>query len=136
MVISYWFDASKLLDRPQFVALLSHGRQVFDFIIIDTPPILAVSDTILIAGVSDALIYVVKAEDTKEQQIKAGLKRLKTSGVQISGVVLNQVDMDKAISHQAFEGYYDQYGYNEDSQQVLDSQTPVESISDEPSKAN
>ncbi|WP_185968055.1 GumC family protein [Thalassotalea sp. PS06] len=105
-------NPQELLSSARFKALISDLKQHYDRIIIDTPPILAVSDTILIAGVSDALIYVVKAEDTKEQQIKAGLKRLKTSGVDISGVVLNQVDMDKAISYQAFEGYYDQYGYS------------------------
>ncbi|WP_394174015.1 GumC family protein [Thalassotalea litorea] len=105
-------NPQELLSCAKFKSLIANLRSNYDRIIIDTPPILAVSDAILIAGVSDALIYVVKAEATKEQQIKAGLKRLRTSGVDISGVVLNRVDMNKAQAYQAFEGYYDQYGYN------------------------
>ncbi|WP_171022333.1 GumC family protein [Thalassotalea litorea] len=105
-------NPQELLSSARFKALITQLSESYDRIIIDTPPILAVSDAILIAGVSDALIYVVKAEDTKEQQVKAGFKRLRTSGVEVSGVVLNQVDMDKAQSYQAFDGYYDQYGYS------------------------
>ncbi|WP_169303125.1 GumC family protein [Thalassotalea mangrovi] len=105
-------NPQELLSSPRFKTLIESLKDNYERIIVDTPPILAVSDAILIAGLSDALVYVIKADDTKEQQVKAAFKRLQTSGINVSGIVLNQVDLQKAKSYDAFEGYYDQYGYS------------------------
>ena len=49
----------------------------------------------------------------------------------MAGIVLNQVDLEQSTKYGEYEGYYDQYGYNEDSQQVLESQLPVNDNKDD-----
>ncbi|MEW6996639.1 GumC family protein [Colwelliaceae bacterium BS250] len=105
-------NPQELLASVQFKELINTLKQTYDRIIIDTPPILAVSDAMIVAKQADTLIYVVKAESTKESQIKGSLKRLQQANLTIDGIVLNQVDLQKAADYQEFNGYYDQYGYS------------------------
>ena len=67
------------------------------------------------------MIYVVKADSTHIKNIKSGLGRLLQVGANVSGVVLNKVDLEQSAKYGDYEGYYDQYGYNEDSAQVQES---------------
>ncbi|MEL0036878.1 MAG: chain-length determining protein, partial [Gammaproteobacteria bacterium] len=94
----------------------------YDRIIIDTAPTQAVSDSLIVSTHSDAIVYVVKADSTHIKNIKSGIGRLLQIGANVAGVVLNQVDLDQSAKYGDYEGYYDQYGYNETSQQVEDSQ--------------
>lgn len=105
-------NPQELLASNQFKQLIHDLKQRYDKIIIDTPPILAVSDAMIVAKQSDTLLFVIKAASTKESQIKASLKRLQQANLNIGGVILNQVDLQKAIDYEEFSGYYDQYGYN------------------------
>ncbi|WNC69634.1 polysaccharide biosynthesis tyrosine autokinase [Thalassotalea nanhaiensis] len=105
-------NPQELLASNQFKQLLKELRAKYDKIIIDTPPILAVSDAMIVARQADNLIYVVNSDSTKESQIKTSLKRLQQAKLNISGVVLNKVDLDKAAEYDDFQGYYDRYGYN------------------------
>ncbi len=94
----------------------------YDRIIIDTAPTQAVADSLIVSTHSDAMIYVVKSESTHIKNIKSGLGRLLQIGANVAGVVLNQVDLEQSSKYGDYEGYYDQYGYNQDSEQVLASQ--------------
>lgn len=105
-------NPQELLASNQFKQLLKELRNKYDKIIIDTPPILAVSDAMIVARQADSLIYVVNSDSTKESQIKTSFKRLNQAQLSISGVVLNKVDLDKAAEYDDFQGYYDRYGYN------------------------
>jgi len=100
----------------------------YDRIIIDTAPTQAVSDSLIVSTHADAMIYVVKADSTHYKNIKAGIGRLLQIGANVAGVVLNQVDLEQSAKYGDYEGYYDQYGYNEDSQQVEESQPRAEDI--------
>jgi len=100
----------------------------YDRIIIDTAPTQAVSDSLIVSTHVDAMIYVVKADSTHYKNIKAGIGRLLQIGANVAGVVLNQVDLEQSAKYGDYEGYYDQYGYNEDSQQVEQSQPRAEDI--------
>jgi Mrp family chromosome partitioning ATPase len=65
-------------------------------IIIDSPPAEMVSDALLLAQHSDAVIYVVKADSTPVSQVQKYLAMLQQSHAPVFGVVLNQVDLRKA----------------------------------------
>jgi capsular exopolysaccharide synthesis family protein len=103
----------ELLSSPRFTELLEELKAKFDRIIVDTAPIQAVSDSLVIARSVDEMIYVVKADSTKMNVVKAGIGRLIASNAKLSGVILNQVDMNKADSYGSYHGYYDSYGYGE-----------------------
>lgn len=101
----------ELLSSNRFKELLEELKFKFDKIIIDTAPTQAVSDPLVVAQNVDSVIYVVKADNTRQPQIKNGLGRLLETKANIAGVILNQVDMNKSEQYEAFHGYYDYYEY-------------------------
>ena len=105
-------DPQELLASAAFTELLDTVRGKYDRIVIDTAPTQAVSDAVLVSRQCDSLIYVVKADSTREKVIQSGLNRLMEVGARIDGIVLNQVDLKQAAKYGEYTGYYDQYGYN------------------------
>jgi capsular exopolysaccharide synthesis family protein len=82
-------------------------RELFDNIILDTPPIVPVSDPVLLSNFADNVLLVVKAGSTPKYTVKQAINMLNDVKVEISGIVLN--NMSNVLSH-----YYDYnaYGYN------------------------
>jgi Mrp family chromosome partitioning ATPase len=76
--------------------MLDALKSRYRHIIIDSPPAEMVSDALLLAKHSDAVIYVVKAESTPVSQVQKGLATLQQSHAPVFGIVLNQVDLRKA----------------------------------------
>jgi capsular exopolysaccharide synthesis family protein len=105
-------NPQELLASKAFAELVESLKQSYDRIVIDTPPTQAVSDAILVAQHSNSLVYVVKADNTREKTIVSGLNRLLSAGVRVDGIVLNHVDLKQAAKYGEYTGYYDQYGYN------------------------
>ena len=80
--------------------------------IIDSAPTQAVSDSLVLADLSDGVIFVVKADSTTTQVALGGLQRLLRVNAHVVGVVLNQFDADAAAKHGHYpRGYFDYYGY-------------------------
>jgi capsular exopolysaccharide synthesis family protein len=101
-----------LIAGDRFATVLDMLREKYDRILIDSAPIQAVSDSIVIATHADALIYVVKSDSSSTPLIKKGLRRLSETNARFSGVVLNQVDVEKMKKQSGYDsGYYDNYGY-------------------------
>ncbi|MFW0758984.1 GumC family protein [Pseudomonas sp. H11T01] len=85
-----------LLSSPRVVLMLEALKSRYQYIIIDSPPAQMVSDALLLAKHSDAVIYVVKAESTPISEVQKCLAMLQQSHAPVFGVVLNQVDLRKA----------------------------------------
>lgn len=101
-----------LIAGDKFESVLEMLKQKYDRILIDSAPIQAVSDSIVIATQADALIYVIKSDGSSTPLIKKGLRRLSETNARFSGVVLNQVDIEKVKKQSGYEStYYDNYGY-------------------------
>ena len=106
----------ELLASKNFEQILKTLRSRYQRIIIDSPPMGAVSDALYLSSLTDGAIYVIKADATKDKLIKSGLARLDDSNARILGVVLNQLDTEKESRYGAsYGGYYDTYGYHENS---------------------
>ncbi|MGH1373380.1 MAG: GumC family protein [Cellvibrionaceae bacterium] len=104
----------ELLSSKRFGQVLQKLSEHYDRIIIDSAPTHAVSDAMVLSTYADALVYVVKADDTAAPLAAKGIKRLKEVGAPITGVVLNKVDVDKSSSYGSYyAGYYQNYGYAE-----------------------
>lgn len=104
----------ELLASKNFEQILKTLRSRYQRIIIDSPPMGAVSDALYLSSLTDGAIYVIKADATKDKLIKSGLARLDDSNARILGVVLNQLDTEKESRYGAsYGGYYDTYGYHE-----------------------
>lgn len=98
----------ELLSSPRFAELLNQLKERYDRIIIDTPPVQAVSDALVIAKKVDAVVYVVAADQTRGGAVQAGIAKLLQTENNLYGVVLNKVNMKKVA--QSY-GDYSHYGY-------------------------
>ncbi len=85
-----------LLSSPRMARMLEALKSRYRHIIIDSPPAEMISDALLLAKHSDAVIYVVKADSTPISQVQKGIAMLQQSHVPVFGTVLNQVDLRKA----------------------------------------
>ncbi len=103
-------NPQELLASPAFAKLLEELHGKYDRIVIDTAPALAVSDALLVSRHADSMLYVVKADSTRQKQIVTGLCRLVQVGAKVDGVVLNQLDAATQNYMGSYDGYYG-YGY-------------------------
>lgn len=85
-------DPGRLIDSPELREVISTLHKSYDIVIIDTPPIMRVSDAIVIGRVTDGILYVVEFGKTTSPMIEYGLSLIKRSGIDIIGFVLNKTD--------------------------------------------
>lgn len=88
-------NPSELLDSKQFKDLLFSIKKEYDYIIIDTPPILPVTDALVLGKIVDKTILIVNSKTTSSDIVIEGKERLDNLSIPIFGVVLNQVKADK-----------------------------------------
>lgn len=101
-------NPSELLMSPAFTALLEKFSSQYDVVIIDTPPVLAVTDAAIIGEQCGCTLMVARAELNPVREIDYATKRLQQAGVNVRGCVLN--GMVKTRSRYGNYGYY-QYSY-------------------------
>lgn len=103
----------ELLLTDKFKTVLEELISQYDRIIIDSPPVHAVSDAQVLSTYADSLIYVVKADATTKDNVSKGIGQLLQNNAPVKGIVLNQVDVKKAQKQgYSYTGYYDYYGYS------------------------
>lgn len=108
-------DPLELLSSNTLKRLLETLLSTYDQIVMDTPPTLAVSDSLILSQIADAMIFVVKADSTPMNVAKKQIERLHKADANVIGVVLNQLDIRKSSD---YGGYYDSYGYSKAPEQV------------------
>jgi capsular exopolysaccharide synthesis family protein len=108
----------ELLSSRRFDDVVTKLREAFDIVVIDSAPLQLVSDAQVLSQFASSVIYVVKADATPYQVAQNGLKKLRRVNAPILGVVLNQLDMEKAEKYYGeYSGYksykgYKKYGYS------------------------
>ena len=104
----------ELLSSPRFAEVIGYLREKYDRVIIDSPPTQAVSDALVLGTMANALIYVIRSESTAKPLVIKGIGQLLQSNAPVTGIVLNQVDIKKAMKNgYNYGGYYDYYGYSD-----------------------
>ena len=98
-------DAAEFFSSAAYHNFLTKIRAEYDFVIIDTPPVLAVPDARVIGQSVDVTLYVVHWDATPRRQVQQGLRSFATVNVPISGLILNQIDTRR------MRGYGQGYGY-------------------------
>lgn len=107
-------NPSELIGSARMGAFIKHLREKYDRIIIDTPPVTAVTDAAILANYADGVILVVEAFETSRKPARNALERLKASGATILGVILNNVQSkDSEYYHNEYYYYY--YGDDDGS---------------------
>ncbi|MGC3837005.1 GumC family protein [Moritella viscosa] len=108
-------NAQELLSSKRFKQLLESLRQSYDRVVIDTPPIQAVSDSLIISLHTDAIIYVIKSEATRVRLVQNGIRRLAKVDTNLVGIVMNHVNTDGVADSEYYYGYYSDDDYAEKS---------------------
>ena len=101
-------DPAALLSSSRLASLVSLGAEFFDVLIIDSPPVLGLSDAPLISNAVSGCCFVVSAGSTRTDGVRVALKRLEQTRVHILGVVLTKFN-----SNAAGYGYGYGYGYGD-----------------------
>lgn len=105
----------ELLSSPRLSELLTELKGRYQRIVIDTPPVHAVSDALVVSQLVDAVVVVVKADQTRSGLVKHSLASLINAHARVLGVVLNDIDLKKAEKYYGAYGYYQYYAEKESS---------------------
>ncbi|MEW9150527.1 polysaccharide biosynthesis tyrosine autokinase [Acinetobacter indicus] len=96
-------NPSELLSTSQFAAMLNQLSEQYDHILIDTPPILAVTDGIIISQHAGVNLVIARYAKTQMKELELTINRFEQAGVKVNGIILNDIQRSSA-------GYG--YGYN------------------------
>ncbi|MCE9518485.1 MAG: AAA family ATPase [Verrucomicrobia bacterium] len=102
-------DSAGLLNSKRFTDLLADVKSRFDLVLIDSPPILGVSDASVLAAEVDATIIVVQHRKLPRHMLQRVKQAVDNVGGNVIGVVLNNVDIRSDSSYGYYTGYYSYY---------------------------
>jgi capsular exopolysaccharide synthesis family protein len=100
-------NPSELIGSPMMKKCLSALSQRFDHVLVDTPPLLAVTDGSILANLVDGVILVIRGGDTTKEAIMRSKQLLTHAHARIIGTMLNNVDLHTCEPH-----YYSRYFYD------------------------
>lgn len=105
-------NPSEILGSEKMKEVLATLSAEFDYILLDAPPILPVTDAVVLSGVADATIMVIASGHTSPKAAQDAKTRLEQGGANLIGVVLNKVDIESSSYGKGY-GYYYYYGEKE-----------------------
>lgn len=102
-------NPAELLSSARMAQLLREKREQFDFILLDSPPVQQVTDSLALGPLADGVVLVVKAGGTTYEMLDSGIKRLRDSRAHLLGIVLNR--LKKKHGDRGYYGYYSYYSH-------------------------
>jgi capsular exopolysaccharide synthesis family protein len=105
-------NPAEILAGPFFGQLIAEAANLFDRVVVDSAPILAVSDTLLMTPHAQTVCMVVRAGKTPRQAVRRAISLLGKSGVRPAGLVLNRLRRSGGVGYYY---YYASHGYGEGS---------------------
>lgn len=105
-------NPSELLGSEQMKNVLQRAKEQYDYVLIDTPPVMPVTDALIVSRFVDGMILVIASAEIKVEMARDVKNQLVNAGANILGVVLNKV---RSEHHGYGYGYYYYYGSKEAS---------------------
>ena len=102
-------DSAGLLNSQRMVDLIADVKSRFDLVLIDSPPILGVSDASVLANIADMTIIVVQHRKLPRHMLMRVKQSVENVGGKVVGVVLNNVDLRSDAQYQYYTSYYTYY---------------------------
>jgi protein-tyrosine kinase len=102
-------DPAALLGSQRAAKFIASLRDVADFIVIDTPPVLAVADASILAPLMDGTVFVLDAERSSRSDMIQSRDQLENAGGNIVGIVYNNFDPGQSTAYPYYSSYYYQY---------------------------
>jgi capsular exopolysaccharide synthesis family protein len=85
----------ELLCSPKYSELIAELKQRYDWVVIDAPPVMPVTDAAVVANTSSGVIFVVGAEMTPRQNAATAVEQLRSANARFIGAVLNRVNIQR-----------------------------------------
>lgn len=87
-------NPSELLGSAEMSTLMDQLSQVYDYILVDTPPVNMVADTCVVANILDGVLYLVRQDKTDKDSVARGVNQLKLTGAKLLGFIMNGIDLN------------------------------------------
>jgi capsular exopolysaccharide synthesis family protein len=106
-------NPSELLDSRRFKKFISQLGKYYDWVVLDSPPVMPVTDAIVLADVASGVIFVTAAEITPLPAARSAIEQLRRAPAPLLGAVLNRADLKRRSYYytkyyrREYEGYYE-----------------------------
>ena len=104
-------NPSELLGNPRMEKTIAKLSTIYDYILVDTPPVGVVSDVCVMAQHLDGVLFLVRQNYTEKDAVARGIKQLEISGAKLMGFVLNGADKSRNSRYSRKYKYKSKYGY-------------------------
>ena len=105
------FDMSDIVNKEQIKKFLDVLKIEYDYVIVDSPPVQPVSDTLILTQASDYNLFVIRSEETRTVSFMSSIKKIHNVGAKINGIVINDLDTSKDSYYSYYYSYSPEY-YN------------------------
>ena len=102
------FDMSDIVSKDQIKKFLDVLKLEYDYVIVDSPPVQPVSDTLILTQSVDYNLFVIRSEETRTASFMSSIKKIQNVGVNVNGIIINDLDTSK----DSYYSYY--YSYSSD----------------------
>ena len=127
---------AELLASPKMREVLAELREVYDHIVVDTPPTLIATDAVVLSTRADAVVLVIRSEQTKKHDLRRARDLLAQVNANVVGVLLNAVDLTSSdYYYSEYRNKYSSYYRDEGSQHEDDDEEDMEETSPSSSSA-
>ena len=99
-------NPSELLSNTKFAKFMDEARQRYDRVIIDCPPVSAVSDPLSVATRCDGIVFISRFNRIRREHARRIVQRLKETGVQVIGGLINDISAESSHSYYYYSDYY------------------------------
>ena len=106
------FDMSDIVTKDQIKKFLDVLKMEYDFVIVDSPPVQPVSDTLILTQASDYNLFVIRSEETRTVSFMSSIKKIQNVGAKINGIVINDLDTSKDSYYSYYYSYSPNYYYH------------------------
>ena len=113
-------NPSEILGSKRMKSLVVALRKKYNHILIDSPPVTAVTDALVLSKSVDGVIVVIRTGDMARQIVKNGISQFNNMGAHIIGAVLNGIDLSSSKYSYYYYQYY-RYYYGKDSEEIKTS---------------
>ena len=101
------FDMSDIVSKEQIKKFFDVLKMEYDYLIIDSPPVQPVSDTLILTQAADYNFFIIRADSSKTIAFMSSIKKVKNVGAKIDGIIINDLDTSKDSYYN-----YNYYNYN------------------------
>ena len=103
------FDMSDIVNKEQVKKFFDVLKLEYDYVIIDSPPVQPVSDTLILAQASDYNLFVIRSEETRTASFMSSIKKIQNVGAKVDGIIINDLDTSKDSYYSYYYSYSPQY---------------------------